>query len=69
MPVHLRPKHGGKGGSSFIRAAGQHVVFLEDGTYIDLKNVLLATEFQLSETLLDSLEKDVSTALWSVSIY
>ncbi|KAI5451568.1 hypothetical protein NCC49_001553 [Naganishia albida] len=60
LPVHLRPKHEGKGGSSFIRAAGQHVVFLEDGTYIDLKNVLLATEIQLSEALLDSLEKDFS---------
>lgn len=59
----MRKRHLGKDGTSFIRAKGQHVVLLPDGTYVDLDNVWIGTELHLKGTMIDNLKKEVGFAL------
>jgi hypothetical protein len=68
VPWHMRPRHQGKNGTTFIRAPGQEIVLLPDGTYIDYCNVMIATQFDMDEELLKRLEQHVGRLLLCASI-
>lgn len=50
----------------FLFARSQETYLLPDGSYVDLRNILLATNQPLSE---DALERDVSLALLLIAIH
>lgn len=49
----------GKNGISYIHTDSQETYYLPDGTYVDFRNLMIATELKMDETLVKCLRKHV----------